>query len=328
MMTYQNQDSGGISHAVREDEDQYTISNVIETKMLYLSTRSTQCTQLNGTMKSHVSFDLKSYLDFAGDDTIQTVTLAMPYAILCNSNYQIHANNNRLDFRFNGVLYSGDSALYMPYGNYSVDSFIPVFLQQMTALGIPNFSLTYNEVTSILTLLSPTHQFTLYESSTMNYILGYSDDISTPQVTAPFYIQMPRVFNFLPNPLFRICIENNTLYNGQVLGTAGNPAYSNVLASIPNTTKLNTQIVYQNFADEFAMQLSGQTTLILAILDDNGDFVDFNGISSYFQLRIRIYRRIKRSLKSFKQVLGGATNLRGLVEDTSEYIEKPIDKIL
>jgi len=329
MMPYQTQDSGGISRAVREDEDQYTISNVIDTKMLYLSTRSTQCTQLNGSMKSHVSFDLKSYLDFAGDDTIQTATLAMPYAILCNSNYQINANNNRLDFRYNGVLYAGNTGFKMPKGNYTVDTFIPVFQAQMAIqVSVTDFVLTWNETTSIFTLKSNTHVFTLYETSTMNYILGFADDITTPQVTAPFYVTMPRVFNFLPNPLFRICIENNTLYNGQVLGTSGNPAYSNVLASIPNVSKLNSQIVYQNFSDEFAMQLSGQTTLILAILDDNGDFVDFNGISSYFQLRVRLYRRVKKSLKSFKQVLGGATNLRDLVENKSEYIEKPIDKIL
>jgi len=323
MLSFQNQDTGGISKAVSED-DQYTISNVVDTKMLYLSTRSTQCQQLNGSMKSHVLFDLKSYLDFAGDDTIQTVTLAMPYAILCNSNYQIHSNNNTLNFLYNGAY----TTIKLPYGNYSVDTFIPAFTLAMAHAGIPNFVLTYDATTSIFTLTNPTHQFTLFESSTMNYILGFSDDISSKELTAPFTITMPRVFNFLPNPLFRICIENNTLYNGQVLGTAGNPAYSNVLASIPNVTKQNTQIVYQNFADEFAMQLSGQTQLILAILDDNGDFVDFNGISSYFQLRIRIYRRVKRSLKTFKQVLGGATNLRNLIEESSETIEKPISKIL
>ena len=397
MFNFQNQETGKIS-----DQDKYETSNVLETRMLYLSTRSTQCTQLNGSMKSHVSFDLKSYLDFAGDDTIQSVTFAMPYAILVNSNYQINNTNNYLKYRLNGTDYS----ITVPPGNYTSDTFVPVFLNLLTITSGVGFNMTLNTVTGIFTITNYLYPFYFYSSSTINYVLGFSDLIAS-NVTAPFNqttfiatiaggsnilyinnlnspntvltignsvaytdaygttytavvsnqtsnnvytlstpiysnpitngsfysgtnygITMPRLCNFLPNPLFRICIENNSIYNGQVLGSAGNPAFSNVLASIPNTTKQNTQIVYQNFADEFAIQLSGQTTLTLAILDDNNNFIDFNGISSYFQLRIRIYRRIKKSLKTYKDVLGGATNLRSLIEDQSEYISKPIEKIL
>jgi hypothetical protein len=400
MFNFQNQDNGksaGIS-----DEDKYVTSNVVETRMLYLSTRSSQCTQLNGSMKSHVSFDLKSYLDFAGDDTIQSVTFAMPYAILVNSNYQINSTNNYLKYRLNGTDYS----ITVPSGNYTSDTFIPVFINLLTITSGVGFNMTLNTVTGIFTITHNLYPFYFYSASTLNYVLGFSDliasnvsppfqqttfiatiaggsnvlyinnlnspntvlgigntvaytdaygSIYTAVVTSqtsnnvyvlstPIYsntitngsfysgvnygITMPRLCNFLPNPLFRICIENNSIYNGTVLGTAGNPAFSNVLASIPNTTKQNTQIVYQNFSDEFTIQLSGQTQLILAILDDNNNFVDFNGISSYFQIRIRIYRRIKKSLKTYKDVLGGATNLRRLIEEQSEYISKPIEKIL
>jgi hypothetical protein len=164
---------------------------------------------------------------------------------------------------------------------------------------------------------------------TLTTTIGSTGIINSNMITGPPYgIIMPRLCNFLPNPLFRIVIENNSLYNGTVLGSAGQPQYSNVLASIPNVTKQNTQVVYQNFSDEFAIQASGQTTLILGILDDQNNYVDFNGISSYFQLRIRIYRRIKRSLNTFVTVLEGATKLRNLIEEESETIEKPLDKIL
>lgn len=399
MLSFQNADSGGISRAV-SDEDKYILSNVVETKMLYLSTRSTQCTQLNGDMKSHVSFDLKSYLDFAGDDSIHSITLSMPYAILVNSNYQINSTNNTLKYEINGNAYT----IRVPSGNYTTETFIPVMIDLFNVTSGIGFNIILNQTTATFTFTHTTYTFQFLSTSTINYVLGFTNVVvssqtppfpqvdflgnisggsnvitlvtspqtplvvgntvayydpntgltSTTQITeigantftllnpllgtsitngvfvsGPNYgLIMPRVCNFLPNPLFRICIENNSMYNGQVLGSAGNPQFSNVLASIPNVTKQNTQIVYQNFSDEFAIQPSGQTSLILAILDDNNNFVDFNGISSYFQLRIRLYRRIKKSLKSFGEVLGGATNLRNIMVQETEDIKKPIHKIL
>jgi len=322
MLSYQNQDSAGTAI---KDNDLYETSNVIETRMLYLSTKSSQCTQLNGDMKSRVQYDLKGYLDFQGDDTIQTVTLAMPYAILVNSNYQINSTNNYFEYILNGTLYFNT---FLPFGNYTADSFITSLLAIMNPPN-PGWSLTLNEVTGRFTLAHSSLPFSITSNSTVNYIMGFSSTLTAiSDIGGGYYIYLPRVCNFLPNPLFRICVENNSFYNGQVLGANGSLGYSNVLASIPNTTKQFTQIVYQNFADEFATQLSGQTNLIIGILDDNGNYVDFNGISSYFQLRVRIYRRVKRSLKTFNQVLGGATNLRNEMEENAEGIEKPIDEII
>ena len=316
-MSYQNQDDENVN--ILKNEENVEILNVVETKMLYLSTKSSQSIQLNGDMKSHVSFELKSYLDFQGDPTIQSISLSMPYAIICNSNYQINQYNNILNLNLNGTPYT----ITFPYGNYSSDTFMAAFL----ALTPAGFGITLDAVLVRFTITHTTYPFTLYETSTCDYIMGFNTNLVSTS-TSPYYATAPRVVNFLPNPLFRITIENNSLYNGQVLATNGNAGYSNVLASIPNVTKQNTQIVYQNLSDEFTIQPSGQTTLTLGILDDNGNYVDFNGISSYFQLRLRIYRRVKRSLNNFKQVLGVATNLRSLMEESSENIEKPIYNIL
>lgn len=314
MMSFQNQDIGSNTAS-----SIYETSNIVETKMLYLSTKSSQCTLLNGDMKSHVSYDLKSYLDYQGDDTIQSITLAMPYAILCNSNYQINANNNKLNIILNG----GNYTYYFEYGNYSSETFMQKFLSL-----VPNtFSIYLDPISVKFIITNSTYPFTLLGTSTCDYIMGFSGDQVSPS-TAPYIVNCPRCCNFLPNPLFRITIENNTLYNGQVLGSAGNASYSNVLASIPNVTKQNTQIVYQNFSDEFAISPSGQTTLILGILDDSGNYVDFNGISSYFQLRIRLYKRIKKRITNFNELLTNATNLRNLIEEDEEIIEKPISEII
>jgi len=68
--------------------------------------------------------------------------------------------------------------------------------------------------------------------------------------------------------------------------------------------------------------------LLLSILDDNGNLVDFNGISSYFQLRLRIYRRLRRRVATFIDLLEGAGELRDIMENSGEVIEKPISSFL
>jgi hypothetical protein len=275
-------------------------------------------------MKSHVSFDLKNYLDYQGDETIQSITLSMPYAIICNSNYQINDYNNKLDYIVNGVSYS----FRFGNGNYSSDYFMQQFLLKTLATSGAGFNIILDNISVKFTITNSLYTFTILASSTCGYIMGINTNLVSSTGSAPYTATCNRVVNFLPNPLFRITVENNSMYNGQVLGSAGNAQYSNVLCSIPNVTKANTQIVYQNFSDEFAISPSGQTTLILGILDDNGNYVDFNGISSYFQLRVRIYRRVKRSLNTFNEVLGGATNLRNLIEEQSETIQKPVSSFL
>jgi hypothetical protein len=290
---------------------------MVETKMLYLSTKSSQCTQLNGDLKSHVSFDIKSFLDYQDDDTVQTATLSMPYAILCNSNYQINYTNNRLD-----ILESATNVSYsFPFGNYAADSFMKTFKTLL-----PNtYDITLDQISGKFTITNTSFPFTLLGTSTIDYVLGFSENVEASFVGAIYTATMPRLCNFLPTPLFRICVENNTIYNGQVLGAAGAPAYSNVLASIPNITQQNTQVVYQNLSDEFAIQPTGQTQLIISILDDNGQFIDFNGVSSYFQLRLRLYKKVKKMNRSFNELLTEAVIARKALEE-AEVIEQPLDR--
>jgi hypothetical protein len=285
--------------------------------MLYLSTKSSQCTQLNGDLKSHVSFDIKTFLDYQDDDTVQTATLSMPYAILCNSNYQINYTNSRLD-----ILESASTVSYnFPFGNYAADSFMKTFKTLL-----PNtYNITLEQISGKFTITNSSFPFTLLGTSTIDYVLGFSDNVAASFVGAIYTATMPRLCNFLPTPLFRICVENNTIYAGQVLGAAGAPAFSNVLASIPNITQQNTQVVYQNFADEFAIQPTGQTQLIISILDDNGQFIDFNGVSSYFQLRLRLYKKVKKMTQTFNELLTNATVARKALEE-AEVVEAPLDR--
>lgn len=291
---------------------------MVETKMLYLSTKSSQCRQLNGDMKSHVSFDIRNFLDYQDDDTVQAATLSMPYAILCNSNYQVNYTNCRLDIDNGGLV-----SYNFPYGNYAADTFMQTL---KIALG-STYNITLDQISGKFTITNSSHTFTLLGTSTIDYVIGFSGNIAATWTGTSYSATMTRLCNFLPTPLFRVCVENNTIYNGQVLGVDGTPAYSNVLASIPNITKQNTQVVYQNFSDEFAIQGTGQTQLIISILDDNGNFIDFNGVSSYFQLRLRLYKKVKKQNRTFNELLVNAGIARKALEDL-EAVEQPLDRFI
>lgn len=291
--------------------------SMVETKMLYLSTKSSQCRLLNGNMKSHVSFDIKTFLDYQNDETVQTATLSMPYAILCNSNYQINYTNCQLDVELSGIA----SSYVFPYGNYAADTFMQAFKTLL-----PNtYNISLDQVSGKFTITNSSGPFTFLGTSTIDYIMGFSGETAATLVGSTYVNVMPRLCNFLPTPLFRVCVESNSLYNGQVLGVDGTASYSNVLASIPNVSKQNTQVIYQNFADEFAIQPTSQTQLIISIFDDAGNYVDFNGVSSYFQLRLRLYKKVKKMNRTFNELMTEAVHARRTLEEV-EAIEKPLDR--
>ena len=60
----------------------YTNQIIKDTKVLHLSTQTTSCILLNGSMKSKAAYDVRGYLNFENDDSIEYITLQMPYVVM------------------------------------------------------------------------------------------------------------------------------------------------------------------------------------------------------------------------------------------------------
>ena len=279
-------------------------SSLVETKELILSTKSDSCILLNGDKKSKALYNLKDFIDFEGDKTIDFVTISVPFATIPNSMYNINDLANKLMLSFNSTNYT----YTFPNGNYTYITFISTF-QSIVPV---HFGITYNSISNKFTITNTTWTFSLLEESTIDYIIGFSGTQYSSTASAPYSLVLPRCINFLPTPIINICCDQ--INNGQSLGLNSNASFSNILASIPNVSKLNNEIVYQNVSDEFVIRNTSHNNLIISILDDDGAFIDFNGISSWFLLRFKIHKKIKVVKGSFSDFLVNATNIRSLIQ--------------
>jgi hypothetical protein len=88
---------------------------------------------------------------------------------------------------------------------------------------------------------------------------------------------------------------------------------------VPNTSKLNTIIVYENDSNEFILKTLTLNTITISIMDDNGNLINFNGISSYFQLRLNIFRRRVPKLKRFNELIDLANTIDQIVENDEQF---------
>ena len=184
-----------------------------------------------------------------------------------------------------------------PYGNYGVSSFMSTFSSLVSG-----YTISFNSVTNKFSISNASYAFTILGTSTIDYIMGFNENISSSVVGGINTATLPRVCNYLPNASFQICTIGGVLYNGVVLDKNGG-TYGNVLCSVPNVSTNNTQLVYNGTSEEFQLQGLNQSFIELAILDNNGDYIDFNGIASFFALKIKVYRKIQKLVGSFSDVL-------------------------
>lgn len=237
-------------------------------------------------MKSKVAYDVRGYLDL-DDDTIEYVTMQIPYVVMSNSNYIVNGYNNTLAMTIGAYNY-----LYtIPQGNYTAATFRVAVLAQLPV----GFTMTYDLTTNKFTF-TYSSSFSLNVGSGCDYIIGFSGTETAVLSGAIYTLTCSRAFNFLPIP--RYLMHCNILNDGISLGVNSVVAAGDILASIPNNSKPNGQIVYENIASEFVIQTRNIGQLVITITDDNGREIDFLGLSSYYMLKFNIFRRaIKRPMK-------------------------------
>jgi len=266
---------------------------ICETKTYNLSTRSNSGTILNSdpNMKSFIEYNIPDMI--VHDDSCQYIQFSIPYAIIPVSYYTVNQYNNSLCILENNVT----TTYSFPNGNYNVST----FSQEFTKLLGTQWSVILNQFNSVLTITNTLNAFTIFKSnSTISSILGFNLDISSAVVSSINTLVMPRCCNFLS--LSRICIRCPQLLSGNNM--VGSSNASDLIISIPNNAKPNGQIYYQNQTQIKSLYRgSNLSRFTVALTDDDGNLIDFNGIPSFFVLQFDVWRTYVPKMPSFRNIL-------------------------
>jgi len=272
-----------------------TNNNLIkESKQLHLSTQSNAGTLKNGDKRSCIEYYIPNFIQH--DDSIEYIQYSVQSAIIPVSFYTINDNHNSLVVTVSSVT----TTYTFPNGNYNATLFIAQF---KTLLGA-TFDITLDSATSRFTITNTTSDFTLGANTTIDYIMGFSGNITS----SAFTLTMPRVCNFLSLP--RINIRCGYLANGVVSSNSISTIDNDVILSVPNNAVPNGQIVYTDGNNSVNIFRGDRLdTFLVCFTDDDGLYIDFNGVSSYFTLQFDIYRKYLVKPDKFSNIVNKVTSI-------------------
>jgi len=266
---------------------------VLETKLYNLSTNSKGCTILNQN-KNYQSL-CQYYIPnmIHRDESIEYISFSVPYAVIPVSFYIINENNNRLDINISDTI----TSYLFPYGNYNATYFITQFI---TLLG-SQWNITLNSNNSIFTITNSTNNFTLLSSSSISIIMGFNTNLTSTSNS----LTLINCCNFLP--LARITLRCPELANTTMVTTEN--IDNDVVLSIPNNARPNGQIYYINSSQsKLLFRHHDLNRFVLAITDDDGNLLNFNGCTSYFTFQFDIYRKFIPKLDKFSEIINMVNN--------------------
>lgn len=259
---------------------------ILDSKTYCLSTRGSDAVVLNTdtNYKSYVRFDLPDFL--VPDDSIAYAQVSIPYTVIPVSFFQINETNNMLEVLESGIT----TKYYWEYGNYNANEFMTDFRTILPA----RFGITLDIVNSKFIITNTMYDFTFTSNSTIDFVMGFSDTITSTSLT----MIMPRVFNFLPLP--RVLIHCPELGNGF------NGSNSDIILSVPNNSRLNSQIVYTAPDIKTLVKEEQISSLTFKLTDEDGNLLNFNGIASFFTVQLDIYRKWIPRIDTFDTLVKNA----------------------
>lgn len=263
---------------------------ILETKMFNLSTRSScgTCLNANPDFKSNIEYNIPNMI--VRDESVEYIQFSIPDCVIPVSFYTVNENNNRLDVIEQGIT----NSYYFPYGNYNANLFINQFI---SLLG-NNWSISLNTFNSVFTVSNSENSFTFLDTSTIDSVLGFSTILYSTN-SSPYTLTMTRCCNYLPLP--RVTLRCAELANTSMIGLN---ASTDVIITIPNNAKPNGQIYYQNQSQaKLLFRHHELSRFVVSFTDDDGNYINFNGISTFFTLQFDIFRKYVEKPPRFSNIL-------------------------
>jgi hypothetical protein len=267
-----------------------------ETKQVHLSTTSGAGRIINQdtNFKSQIEFNIPNLI--RKEDDIEYIMFSVPYAVIPVSFYTINETNNKLVYNITNPT-ANNATITFPSGNYNANQFITAFLANKNASH--NLTISLDPVTSKFSVFNTTGEIRLLAASTCDFIMGFSGDVVGTTSGGGQVARCPRVCNFLALP--RINMRCNLLANSTM---AGSQQTNDLVITIPNNSKPNGQIVYNNSSGiQMLFQQEILNSFVVSLTNDFGELINFNGVSSFWVFQFDIYRKKIDKPQSFYNVL-------------------------
>jgi len=252
------------------------LSIINESKQLYLSSVGNQynTTVQNGSYKSHVKYAIP-YFIISNENTLYQ-TIKVLNAIIPYSFYIINEYNCNLNI--NGYILS------VTYGNYNAYTLLETINALFTDNNI-NASLTLNTSTGSYSLTSTVNITITNTTNNIYSVIGLDSSTYNGIYNGTSYnISFPYPVN--TGGIHNIYIKTNLLTSNLKLG--GNNNDSHVLKTIAVQVEPFGIIQYSNYENiETIIRNKDTDYLEIELLDDNGNYINFNNLDWTICLEIK-----------------------------------------
>ncbi len=241
-----------------------------ESFQIYLSSKTADV-YINGL--SNVQFNLPV---IEIDDQYH-IHLGVSSASIPLSFYNVNTNNNLL--RYN-LLLGENINVYIPIGNYNITTFTTMLNTLLT-----NITVVYSVSLNKYTFTHATSDFTISNASTCLSLIGFTEFFHT---SSSRILISDRCINLSPVRSFTISCNSKT---GNI--NKASPSIQNILCSIPISSNM---LGIVNYTDPNNFQSNLFTSVLnnisIQITDQDGEYIDFNGVNWFMTLQLNIIRYV------------------------------------
>lgn len=265
-------------------------------------------TYLNGTLKSNVSFNFKNILRDEPDIIYSTIGVV---------NAQIPVSYYTIN-EYNDVLATGLGNVSITRGNYNASTLRTELQTRLIAVGITGMVVTINSSTGRL-VFTASIPFSFLPSSSFD-ILGFDN---TTYTSVANVINAPYLLNLLGIQQLRIssnalaCSNSNSTQMGE----------SNLIAVIQSTAPPFGMILYANQTSYSVLRSKNISLIDIQILDEDGNFVDFNNIDWTISLQLTLFRKIPLPSNSADFLRPILATLGAIEQDLEAVPSNPPDSL-
>ena len=230
----------------------------------------------NGDFNSNLTFSIPN--PYKSSLNIVYATARVIHAEIPNSFYIINEYNN--------ILHTSFGTYNIPYGNYNANTLM-TYLRSVFPV---NISIAFSNSNGKFTMTSSNTTFSILSNSNCGILLGFTNGLtysSTP-ISGVNTLQMPYPANLYGTKNVYIRLPQLVLDN---LNTATKDKFT--ICNIPKNVSSFGVILYENATGSYSViknDLKGlDTNLVVELLDDQMNYIDFNNIEWSITLQFDFY---------------------------------------